>query len=100
MNQAVGAQRLPGRAAVDDVLPVDAYILPSRESWLTARLTAAEWERLLAYDCSIPTGVILGKLWRRTDRDGRWLGTYQRDLDGNLEVVFRPVVLLEPGPAS
>lgn len=84
----------------DRPLAVDAYTLPARESWLVARLTRAEWEALLAYDRTIPTGVIVGKRWRRADRDGCWVGEYQRDIDGNLEVVFRAVVFTDGESSS
>jgi hypothetical protein len=74
--------------------------LARRESWLAVKLTRAEFDELLAYDCSIPTGVVVGKRWRRTDRDGHWTGEMIRSIwnPDDVEVVFRPVVFVEASP--
>lgn len=77
------------------LLPIDAYTLPSRESRIASGLSRKAWSRLNVYDCTLPTGVRIGKRWRRTDTDGNWIGTYQLDGWGGVEVVFRRVVIFE-----
>ncbi len=40
-------------------------------------ISTADWEALHRYDCSMPTGVYPGKMWRRTEPDGnKFLGWY------------------------
>jgi hypothetical protein len=56
------------------------------------------WERLPNYDCTMPSGVAIGKRWRRTDSDGDWVGEMIRvdestDWHG-VEIVFRPVIFV------
>lgn len=76
------------------LLPYDGIDLERRESWLAFQCTRAEWERLPAYDLSVPTGVVVGKHWRRTDDDGEWVAIMALPLwgDGPPQIVFRPFV--------
>ena len=86
---------IPDDEAIHDAKrlePIDGHEIGSRESWLAIHLTEAQWLALDRYDSTMPSGVIVGKVWRRTDRDGEWLGSYERDLEGRVEGVFRPVV--------
>ena len=82
---------LPGPGGL---MPVDAYTLRRRDSRARVKLSRAGWNRLPAYDSTIPTGVIIGKRWRRSDRDGNWVGSYFWNHVGGIDVVFRRVVLL------
>jgi hypothetical protein len=36
-----------------------------------------DFARLPTYDCSVPTGVCAGKVWKRKDADGLWLGSFE-----------------------
>ena len=36
-----------------------------------------DFKRLPTYDCSVPTGVCAGKVWKRQDTGGLWLGAYE-----------------------
>lgn len=76
-----------------ELIRVDAYQLPREQSRIRSRVSNTLWSRLPAYDETIPTGVRVGKRWRRLDRDGAWIGSYQFSLAGGVRVVFRPVAI-------
>ena len=71
--------------------------LACRESWLAVKLTRAGFDELLPYDRTVPTGVVVGKRWRRSDLDGDWLGEMVRPIwnHDRVEIVFRPVVFVD-----
>jgi hypothetical protein len=81
-----------------ELLPFDGHDLERRESWLGEKLTRSDFESLPQYDTTIPSGVIIGKRWRRTDADGDWVGDMVRsDNWQGVEIVFRPVVFVAAG---
>lgn len=58
---------------------------PADHEWLlgeeTCTITPAAFDGLLEYSATIPTGVYIGKVWRRRDADGWWLGEYTEHED-------------------
>jgi hypothetical protein len=67
----------------------------------TAVMEQADFDRLLDYSCSIPTGYIEGKRWKRrrvyTDPSFGWLmGEYGvLDADGSCLIIWREILLCE-----
>lgn len=75
-------------------------------------LTQKEFDALLTYSCSLPTGTIEGKRWKR---DANWrgridgigevpvwkMGEYYRTaetLDDHIDIRWRPIIVGEPPP--
>lgn len=60
-------------------------------------VTEADYKRLPTYDCSVPTGVYVGKVWKRRDAGGVWLGAYEDHeppRDDSVRQTFRPLKVL------
>lgn len=64
-----------------DVLMDDTHIL----------ITRAQYDALPVYDCSVPTGVVPGKTWRR----GGWIGRYDPHSATQCRMTFRRPLILE-----
>lgn len=48
------------------------------------QLTQAEFNALLEYSTSLPTGKAIGKRWKRKQRNGWWIGEYVKDPDESM----------------
>jgi len=69
----------------------------------SAIMTQREFDELLNYSCSLPTGVILGKQWKRrypyTGEPHAWyLGTYEEHPtdESMARIVFREIIDIVP----
>lgn len=73
-----------------------------------AIMDRADFDGLLEYSCSIPTGVVIGKRWKRREPyrldDPRpaawWLGEYAQldgDPQGTCRILWREIIELAAG---
>jgi len=75
----------------------------------TVQLTRELFDKLGEYSCSLPTGVIIGKAWKRKvnyydERDGWLLGEYESHPDptkaiirwSRIEIIERPMATWPP----
>jgi hypothetical protein len=72
---------------------------PSRDRILVdgrhAVMHADTMRELAKYDCTVPTGVYPGKMWRARRADGWLLCWYGAEQDGRCAIERRPILLVE-----
>lgn len=59
-------------------------------------LTRKEFDDLLEYSSSIPTGTTIGKKWKRSQSDGWWMGEYLESKDEKfVDILWRKIIFDE-----
>lgn len=70
---------------------------PSREAILiderNAIMASADWKRLHQYDCSVPSGTYIGKMWGCTTRTGERLLRWYDKIVGDMITIESRVVI-------
>ncbi|HVI00898.1 MAG TPA: hypothetical protein VM869_19410 [Enhygromyxa sp.] len=62
----------------------------------TVMLTNYEFRRLPEYSLTVPTGVTIGRRWRRCDGDRWLLGEYVLDANDRAAIRWRWIELMDP----
>ena len=65
---------------------------PNRKIEDTIHLTQTEINGLLEYSCSVPTGVIVGKRWKRRIIGGWLMGEYTEGRPGYINTVWKRII--------
>lgn len=83
---------------------IDAFLHPDsknkEDGKKTVVLTKAEFDTLLEYSLSLPTGTIPGKRWkcRAKGPDNWFLGEYGDFIGGDIQIKWSKIVIVNPKP--
>ena len=71
---------------------------PDREKILVdkkcALMTKETLDDLKEYNCSLPSGVYVGKMWKRSNLNGWVLCVYNRIIGDEMEIKYRTIILI------
>lgn len=64
----------------------------------TAKMTKETFDSLMTYNSSIPSGVYVGKMWKRTFKEISTLCVYSKIVGDNMEIDNRKIIIVEELP--